>query len=206
MRWRRRALRVAEIVAVPGAWGAAYRALPPLAAWLTYQVAQRAADTARRPGPQSIAHLKENIMKILRASAVLLGLSAVVLVLGAGRVAAQRGAGRGQGPAHYDVAAEMTATGTVDGVRQVTEPGPWTGTHVTLKTATGTLELALGPSRFMTQRKYSLAKGDQVEVIGAKAQFAGRDVLIVREIKKGSDTMTFRDAKGLPKWSGRAGR
>jgi DNA/RNA endonuclease YhcR with UshA esterase domain len=100
----------------------------------------------------------------------------------------------------------MTVTGTVEALRQVTEPGPWAGTHVTLKTATGTLELALGPSRFMTQKKYSLAKGDQVDVIGAKAQFAGRDVLIVREIKKGPDTMTFRDAKGLPMWSGRAGR
>jgi DNA/RNA endonuclease YhcR with UshA esterase domain len=145
-------------------------------------------------------------MNIHRAATVLLGLSAVVLVLGADRVAAQRGMGRGQGPAHYDVATEMTVTGTVAELRQVTDRGPWTGTHVTLKTAAGTLELALGPSRFMTQKKYSLAKGDQVDVIGAKAQFEGHDVLIVREIKKGSDTMTFRDAKGFPMWSGRAGR
>lgn len=145
-------------------------------------------------------------MKIVRASAVLVGLSVVALVLGLDRVDAQRGAGRGRGPAHYDVATEMTVTGTVGELRQITDPGPWAGTHVTLKTAAGTLELALGPSRFMAQKKYSLAKGDQVEVIGAKAPFEGRDVLVVREIKKGSETMTFRDAKGFPTWSRRAGR
>ena len=138
----------------------------------------------------------------IRGSAVLLGLSAVVLVLGADHVTAQRGAGSGQGPAHYDVTAEKTVTGTVEEVRQVTDPGPWAGTHVTLKTAAGTLELALGPSRFMTQKKYTLAKGDQIEVIGATSKVETRDVLVVREIKRGSDTMTFRDAKGVPMWSG----
>ena len=81
-----------------------------------------------------------------------------------------------------------------------------TGMHVTLKTATGTLELALGPSQFMTQKNYSLAKGDRIEAIGAKAKVETREVFIVREIKRGSDTMTFRDAKGFPMWSGRAGR
>jgi hypothetical protein len=29
------------------------------------------------------------------------------------------------------------------------------------------------------------------------------DVLLVHEIKKGSETMTFRDAKGFPMWAGR---
>jgi hypothetical protein len=32
------------------------------------------------------------------------------------------------------------------------------------------------------------------------------DVLLVHEIKKGSETMTFRDAKGLPMWAGRGRR
>jgi hypothetical protein len=31
-------------------------------------------------------------------------------------------------------------------------------------------------------------------------------VLLVREIKKGSETMTFRDAKGFPMWAGRGRR
>jgi len=142
----------------------------------------------------------------IRLSAVLLGILAGILLLGVDRVAAQRGGGRNQTPAHYDVAAEVTVTGTVDEVRQVTGPGLGAGTHVTLKATTETLDLALGPSRFMTQKKYNLAKGDQIHVIGAKTKVEGRDILVVREIKRGSDTMTFRDAKGFPMWSGRAGR
>lgn len=73
-------------------------------------------------------------------------------------------------------------------------------------TATDTLELPLGPTRYMTEKKYTFAKGEQLDVIGAKTTVEGRDVLIVREIKKGAETMTFRDAKGFPMWSGRAGR
>ena len=142
----------------------------------------------------------------MKFPAALLGMSVIVLVLGVQQVAAQRGAGRNPTPGSYDLAAEQTVTGTVVDVRQVTGPGPAAGTHVTLKTASGTVELALGPSRFMTQKKYAIAAGDAIDVIGAKAQVDGHDVLLVREIKKGSDTMTFRDAKGFPMWSRRAGR
>ncbi len=142
----------------------------------------------------------------IRQSAVLLGIFGVILLLGVDPVAAQRRGGGNQTPAHYDVAAELTVTGTVEEVRQVTEPGLGAGTHVTLKAGTETFDLALGPSRFMAQEKYHLAKGDQIEVIGAKTKVQGRDLLVVREIKRGSDTMTFRDARGFPMWSGRTGR
>jgi hypothetical protein len=48
-----------------------------------------------------------------------------------------------------------------------------------------------------------LAKGDQIDVVGPTSKVSGRNVQPVREIKKGSDTMTFRDAKGFPMWAGR---
>ena len=78
--------------------------------------------------------------------------------------------------------------------------------HVTLNTSDATLELALGPAWYQTEKKYEIAKGDQIEVIGAKSKVDGRDLLLVREIKKGSETMTFRDAKGFPMWAGRSRR
>ena len=138
-------------------------------------------------------------------SAAILGAAVLALVLGTSGVSAQGGAARGSGPAHYDVAAEVTVTGTVEEVRQVTQAGPMAGTHVKLTAAAGPMELALGPSHFMTDKKYTLAKGDQVEVIGARTQVEGRDVILVRVIKKGPETMTFRDPKGFPLWSGRGG-
>ncbi len=134
-------------------------------------------------------------MKI-KGAAVLLGVASLVVVLTAG-VAAQ-GRGRG-GPANYSVAAETTVKGTVEELK----PGPNQGMHVMLKTSDTTLELALGPSWYQTEKKYVIAKGDQIDVIGAKSTVEGREVLLVREIKKGSETMTFRDAKGFPMWAGR---
>ena len=133
----------------------------------------------------------------IRVVGLLAGSLALVLV--AGDAAAQGRRGGGQGPANYSVAAEMTVKGTVEDVK----PGPGQGTHVMLKTSDATLELALGPTWYQTQKKYELAKGDHIDVIGAKSQVSGREVLVVREIKKGSETMTFRDAKGFPMWAGR---
>jgi DNA/RNA endonuclease YhcR with UshA esterase domain len=150
--------------------------------------------------------VKENSIMSKKLSVALLGMSLIVLVVGAQQAAAQQGAGRNPQPGSYDVAAEQTVKGTVADVQQATGPGPGSGTHVTLTTATGTVALALGPSQYMTQKKYVLAAGDEIEVIGAKTQVDGHDVLVVREIKKGSETMTFRNAKGFPMWSGRAGR
>ena len=132
-------------------------------------------------------------MKI-RNVALLLGVSSLAVVLTAG-VAAQ---GRG-GPANYSLAAETSVKGTVEELK----PGPNQGMHVMLKTSGTTLELALGPSWYQTEKKYVLAKGDQIDVIGARSTVEGREVVLVREIKKGSETMTFRDAKGFPMWGGR---
>jgi len=135
----------------------------------------------------------------IRAVGLLAGVASLSFALMAGNALAQgRMRGR-QGPAHYSVAAEVSVKGTVEDLK----PGPQQGMHVMLKTSDATLELALGPSWYQTEKKYELAKGDQIDVIGAKSQVSGRDVVLVREIKKGSETMTFRDAKGFPMWAGR---
>lgn len=140
-------------------------------------------------------------MKI-KAVGWIAGVASLVVAFTATDALAQ-GRGRpGQGPANYSVAAEMTVKGTVEDLK----PGPQQGMHVMLKTSDATLELALGPSWYQTEKKYELVKGDQIEVIGAKSTVDGHDVILVREIKKGSETMTFRDAKGFPMWAGRGRR
>ena len=133
-------------------------------------------------------------MKINTAG-MLLGLAGLVVMLVVGDAVAQGRQG-GQGSSNYSVAAEITVKGTVEDLK----PGPRQGMHVVLKTADAALELALGPSWYQSEKNYKLAKGDQMEVVGAGAKIDGRDVLLVREIKKGTDTMTFRDAKGFPMW------
>ena len=138
----------------------------------------------------------------IKAVGLLLAAASLAVVFTASDILAQGRRSAGRGPANYSVAAEMTVKGTVEDVT----PGPQQGMHVTLKTSDATLELALGPSWYQTEKKYEIARGDQIDVTGAKSKVDGRDVLLVREIKKGSETMTFRDTKGFPMWAGRGRR
>jgi hypothetical protein len=117
-------------------------------------------------------------------------------------VTAQAGRG-GQGP-RYDTSTEVTVRGTVREVREVADSargGSATGTHLVVKTEKETLEIHLGPTAFITEQKMSLAQGDEVEITGSRLKVAAGDALIAREIRKGTQTVTLRDDKGIPKWS-----
>jgi len=114
---------------------------------------------------------------------------------------AQQGPGPGQRARIYNPANETTVKGTVEEVKTVTGRRGWSGTHLTLKTVDKTFDVHLGPSRFLKEKGFNVAKGDQIEVTGATAKFGDSEALIAREVKKGSETLVLRDAQGIPKWS-----
>ena len=118
--------------------------------------------------------------------------------------AAQRSAG--QGPPMYNVASEVTLSGTIDEVKTMAGPGGQGGIHLALKTTSETIQVDVGPSWFLTQQKYTLAKGDAIAVTGSRVKSGGAEHVIARQIKKGDQTMMLRDEKGFPKWSGRGRR
>ena len=101
----------------------------------------------------------------------------------------------------YNPATEMTATGTVEDVQQRTRGGGRGGIHLTVKTKDGMLDVHLGPSRFLAEKQFSVAKGDVLEVTGSKVPYEGGEALVAREVKKGGETLTLRDASGIPLWS-----
>lgn len=105
-----------------------------------------------------------------------------------------------QGP-KYNPSTEVTVKGTVGEVKEVTSPMGWAGEHLTLKTENETLDVHLGPASFLAEKKFSLAKGDQIEVTGSKIKYEGTDALLAREVKKGDQTLTLRNAQGIPQWS-----
>ena len=76
------------------------------------------------------------------------------------------------------------------------------GTHLLLKTDSGTLEVHVGPSGYITEKQFSFAKGDAIEVIGSKVMIQDKDALIAREIIKDGKTLVLRNAQGIPQWSG----
>jgi hypothetical protein len=105
----------------------------------------------------------------------------------------------------YDPATEATIKGTVE---QITQPsrGQMSGTHLFVKTENATVEVALGPSSFVSSKGFSFAKGDAVEVTGSKVTVSGKEYVIAREVTKDGKTLTLRDKNGVPEWAGRGGR
>jgi hypothetical protein len=115
----------------------------------------------------------------------------------------------------YDAATEVTVTGTVDEVRQLTGkqmqgssgtnwgicPMGWAGTHLSLTTDRGALIVHVGPAAYLASKEFSVAKGDELKITGSKVQYQGTEFLIAREITKGDQVLTLRDAKGFPLWS-----
>lgn len=102
----------------------------------------------------------------------------------------------------YDTSTEITLKGTVEEVKQITGRRNMTGTHLTLKTDKETIDVHLGPSSFVTAKKFEFSAGDQIEVTGSRINFAGTDAILAREVKKADKTLTLRNSQGIPEWSG----
>jgi hypothetical protein len=113
----------------------------------------------------------------------------------------QAGQGRGTGTPTYDPKTETTITGVIQEVKEVSGPGRGTGTHLIVKAGDKADDIHVGPTWYLKQQKYAFAKDDQIEVIGSRVKYQGADVIIARQVKKGGNTWTLRDAQGIPVWS-----
>jgi hypothetical protein len=49
----------------------------------------------------------------------------------------------------------------------------------------------------------SFAKGDEIALTGSKVKQDAADLVLAREVVKGSDTLVLRDDKGNPVWAWR---
>ena len=108
-------------------------------------------------------------------------------------------------PAPYDVKTEVRLTGVVVHVNAVVHGGASNRmaqeSTLILKTDTGTFDVRLAPAAFLAEKKAKIAKGDTVEVIGSRVTIGDSQVVLAREIRKGSTSWTLRDAGGAPLWA-----
>ena len=100
----------------------------------------------------------------------------------------------------YDAANEVKIKGTIEEIREVS--GNFEGTHLVVKTETGTVLVHVAPAAFLKEIDTAFAKGDQVQVVGSKAPGATEEEILAREITVGTNTTTLRDEKGVPVWAG----
>ena len=101
----------------------------------------------------------------------------------------------------YSPAAESTADGVIVEVRQYWCPiNGDEGTHLLLKTSTGTLEVHVAPRRFLNGNGVTFNQGDQVSVVGSMVNYQGHESMIARKITRGDQTFAVRQPDGQPLW------
>ena len=137
-------------------------------------------------------------------TAVRIGTLATVVVAAAAAATAQQRGGPGAGMPRYDKATETTVSGTVDEVRaqQACCGSGGGGTHLTLATPDGTFDVHVGPTRWLTSKQFSVAKGDRLDVIGSKVTIGGQEALIARQVTRDGTSIVLRNENGFPLWAG----
>lgn len=102
----------------------------------------------------------------------------------------------------YDPATETSIKGTIEEVKLIQHGRMMNGTHLMVKTGDATMQVMLGPSAFVSDKGFTFAKGDAIELTGSKVSMGGTEYIIAREVVKDGKTLTLRNKSGVPEWSG----
>ena len=75
--------------------------------------------------------------------------------------------------------------------------------HLLGKSGADSVDIYLCPKSFLDDMGVSFAKGDEIALTGSKVKQDAADLVLAREVVKGSDTLVLRDDKGNPVWTWR---
>lgn len=106
----------------------------------------------------------------------------------------------------YDLHTEMKTKGTVDEVNVLPVGSRKDLTELIIKNGDDKIHIYVCPKTFEQEMGISFSKGDEIAVTGSKVKQEASDVILARELVKGSDTLVFRDDKGNPVWDPRTGK
>jgi len=101
----------------------------------------------------------------------------------------------------YDASTQTTIKGVVLDVKEYQCPVSGTlGTHITLKTDSGPIEVHLAPAKFVKLYEIEIKKGDTVAIQGSRITFEGKPSLLAKVVSIDNVTYAFRDNNGKPLW------
>lgn len=106
----------------------------------------------------------------------------------------------------YDLHTEMKTKGTVDEINLLPFGAKKDLAEVIIKNGSDKIHIYLCPKTFEEEMGISFSKGDEIAVTGSKVKQEESEVILARELVKGSDTLVFRDGKGNPVWDPRTGK
>ena len=101
----------------------------------------------------------------------------------------------------YDPATEAKLKGTIEELKLPPKGEEKSVAYLTIKSGTDTIELYLCPKSYMDEMGVSFEKGDEITFTGSKVKEGDADLVLAREVVKGTDTLVLRDDKGNPVWN-----
>lgn len=147
---------------------------------------------------------------------ILMGLMLIILFSLSGPAAAQEtSSGQGQvnpqaqtRPHFYDVDREVTIEGQIEDLRfenRYEGKGNFLVLLVKEKSGGELVEVETAPAWFF---RTDIHKGEKIRLVGSVTEEGkdGRKLVIARELRIGSQTITLRDRRGFPTWSRGQGR
>ena len=121
-------------------------------------------------------------------------LAATILLTAAG--AQQRGAIVSSRPTAYDVTRESLLQGIVVSFTEESSRPPL-GAHVKVQTASGTVDVHLGPASYLRSNHFSLSAGESVQFVGVSVPAREGNVFLARTAQQGTQAIAVRSHKGL---------
>jgi len=106
----------------------------------------------------------------------------------------------------YDRQTEMKTKGVVEEVNLLTVGTRKDFTELIIKSGEDKVHIYVCPKPFQEEMGISFIKGDEIAVTGSKVKQEASEVILARELVKGTDTLMFRDDKGKPVWDERTGK
>lgn len=104
-------------------------------------------------------------------------------------------------PPKYDLQTEAKMKGTVEELKLPAKGREKDAAHLFVKNGTDLLDVYLCPEAFLKDMGFSFSKGDEIALTGSIVKQESGDLILAREVVKGTDTLVLRDDKGGPVWS-----
>ena len=97
----------------------------------------------------------------------------------------------------YELSRETMLQGTVVSFTASSKTAPL-GSHVTIQTASGLVDVHLGNEALLKSSDIFLAPGDSVRIVGESQLYGAGSFFAARVLQKGSQSVTLRNSNGIP--------
>ena len=126
---------------------------------------------------------------------------ALIALLAVDSASAQKNPASAAASPKYDLQTEAKFKGTVEQVKLPPKGSEKDTIYLLVKTGADMLDVYLCPGSFLEDMGVSFKKGDEIALTGSKVKQDEADLILAREVVKGTDTLVLRDDKGKPIWN-----